>query len=214
VIHAPSSPGGTVSAIAAAVLTYIKARFGLAAMVQTAGGIAMKRRVGHFRPLYETNQQLVWRLLARMVGPREADHLVQKVFGRVAAALPGFRPNANASVLLYRLTAEVVSDWLSSTAPGARAIRSSAGADAPPVDAAAEAGTPGPNCNDPITCMRDALGTLAETDRVALLLGEFSGLDAGDLSRTLGLCEDATQRKLHGARERFDAALARRCGEA
>src|SRR5262245_11655935 len=169
----------------------------------------MKRPVGPFRPLYETNQEVVWRLLARMVGPQDADHLVQKVFGRVAAALPGFRASATASVLLYRVTAEVVSDWLSSTAPDTRAAE----AERQPLDVRGSADPPVPICNDPATCMRDALGTLAETDRVALLLGDFSGLDTGDLSRTLGLCEDATQRKLHGARERLDAALARRCEE-
>lgn len=65
-----------------------------------------------FRTLYDANQHRVRGLLARMVGPQEAEDLAQAVFAKAANALPAFRGDAEASTWLYRIAVNVASDWL------------------------------------------------------------------------------------------------------
>jgi RNA polymerase sigma factor (sigma-70 family) len=65
-----------------------------------------------FRALYEANHERVRRVLARIVGPQEAEDLTQTVFAKAAKALPSFRGDAETSTWLYRIAANVASDWL------------------------------------------------------------------------------------------------------
>jgi RNA polymerase sigma factor (sigma-70 family) len=67
-----------------------------------------------FRTLYAANCDRVHRLLARMAGPQDAEDLTQIVFAKAAAALPQFRGETQASTWLYRIAANVASDWLRS----------------------------------------------------------------------------------------------------
>ena len=72
----------------------------------------MKHEADPFRILYDANHQRVTRLLGRIVGPQEAEDLTQAVFAKAAKALPEFRGDAQASTWLYRIAANVASDWL------------------------------------------------------------------------------------------------------
>jgi RNA polymerase sigma-70 factor, ECF subfamily len=54
------------------------------------------------RTLYDANHERVRRVLARLVGPQEAEDLTQTVFAKAAKALPTFRGDADAST--WRLT--------------------------------------------------------------------------------------------------------------
>lgn len=74
----------------------------------------MKKEIEPFRVLYETNHQRIRGLLARMVGSLEAEDLTQAVFAKAANALPTFRGEAQTSTWLYRIAANVASDWLRS----------------------------------------------------------------------------------------------------
>ena len=65
-----------------------------------------------FRTLYDANHERVRRVLARIVGPQEAEDLTQTVFAKAAKALPRFRGDAETSTWLYRIAANVASDWL------------------------------------------------------------------------------------------------------
>src|SRR5262245_66205570 len=67
-----------------------------------------------FRTLYEANKGRVHRLLARLVGPQDAEDLTQTVFAKAANGLPTFRGDAETSTWLYRIAANVASDWLRS----------------------------------------------------------------------------------------------------
>ena len=69
-----------------------------------------------FRNLYKANHERVRSLLARMVGPQDAEDLAQTVFAKAAKALPSFRGEAQGSTWLYRIAANVASDWLRSRA--------------------------------------------------------------------------------------------------
>ena len=63
----------------------------------------MKNEAESFRTLYDANSQRVRSLLARMVGPQEAEDLAQAVFAKAAKALPAFRGEAQTSTWLYVL---------------------------------------------------------------------------------------------------------------
>ena len=65
-----------------------------------------------FRTLYDANHERVRRLLTRTAGPQEAEDLTQVVFTRVAKSLSGFRGEARSSTWVYRIAANVASDWL------------------------------------------------------------------------------------------------------
>ena len=67
-----------------------------------------------FRVLYDANHLRVERLLARIVGPQEAQDLAQAVFAKAATALPSFRGDARSSTWLYRIAVNEASDWLRS----------------------------------------------------------------------------------------------------
>jgi RNA polymerase sigma-70 factor, ECF subfamily len=69
-----------------------------------------------FSSLFDANHSRVHALLARMVGLREAEDLTQVVFAKAAEALPRFRGRAQPSTWLYRIAANVGSDWLRSRA--------------------------------------------------------------------------------------------------
>ena len=74
----------------------------------------MTQTVDAFRTLYAANHERVRRVLARLVGPLEAEDLTQTVFAKAAKALPTFRGDADASTWLHRIATNVASDWLHS----------------------------------------------------------------------------------------------------
>ena len=74
----------------------------------------MRQTADAFRTPYDANHERVRRILARVVGPQEAEDLTQTVFAKAAKALPTFRGDAEASTWLYRIAANVASDWLRS----------------------------------------------------------------------------------------------------
>src|SRR5690242_18603649 len=76
----------------------------------------MQRAPDPFRTLYDAHHARVRRMLARLVGPHDAEDLTQTVFAKAAQALPAFRGEAQASTWLYRIAANVASDWLRSRA--------------------------------------------------------------------------------------------------
>ena len=73
---------------------------------------AAKHGATSFRRLHDANRGRVRRLLARLVGPQEADDLTQVVFARAAEGFPAFRGDAQISTWLYRIAVNVASEWL------------------------------------------------------------------------------------------------------
>src|SRR5437660_8509774 len=74
----------------------------------------MAQAADAFRILDDANHERVRRILARIVGPQDAEDLAQAVFAKAAKALPGFRGDADASTWLHRIAANAASDWLHS----------------------------------------------------------------------------------------------------
>jgi RNA polymerase sigma-70 factor (ECF subfamily) len=171
-----------------------------------------------FRALHDANRAPVQRLLLRMVGAPDAEDLTQIVFAKAAKAWPQFRGEAQASTWLYRIAANVASDWLRSRAtqqakltvqlPDGDDGRESADAALFDIQATPEQGLARKGMQD---CIRAEIAHLAESHRQVLILGELGGLSDQEVARTLGISLANTKVKLHRARAQLKKAIAARC---
>jgi RNA polymerase sigma-70 factor, ECF subfamily len=172
-----------------------------------------------FRALYAANHNRVYRLLGRIAGPLEAEDLTQIVFAKAASALPRFRGDAQASTWLYRITANVGSDWL----------RGRTARDAKLTDRLPESGDTGPaGANvalpDPQSSpeqrlvrqemhdhIRREIGQLPEGSREVLILGQLGGLADEEVAQALGISLANVKVRLHRARAQLKQAIGAHC---
>jgi RNA polymerase sigma-70 factor, ECF subfamily len=174
-----------------------------------------------FRNLYEAYRGRVRRMLVRMVGPQDAEDLTQAVFEKAAKALPSFRGEAEPSTWLYRIAANVASDWLRS-----RAVRegkltvalSEADADdtaAIAVGADQPDAPPSPEQllaqKDLHACLRGEIAKLPDRLRTVFMLSALGGRSDDDIAQTLGISRANARVRLHRAREAFREIVAARC---
>ena len=182
--------------------------------------IAM-RAADPFRKLYDANQQRIRRLLARLVGPQNAEDLTQTVFAKAAAALPSFRGDAEISTWLYRIATNVASDWLHSrsahetkvTVPFPEASDDDARAAA--IDAADVDTNPSPeqelSHKDMQACIRGEIAKLSDVHREVFMLSALGGLSDEEIAQTLGISKANAKVRLHRARQEFRNIIAARC---
>jgi RNA polymerase sigma-70 factor (ECF subfamily) len=184
------------------------------------GGI-MRQEADPFRVLYVENRERVRRLLERIVGPQEAEDLTQTVFAKAATALPSFRGEAQPSTWLYRIAANVASDWLRSRSPheakltvGLREAPDhetrEAGADTArnKSQASPEQELIRKEMND---CIRDVITALPDNHRAVLVLGALGGFTDEEIARTLQISRSNAKVRLHRARAELKQALDQRC---
>ena len=181
----------------------------------------MTRVVDSFRTLYEANHERVRRVLARIVGPQDAEDLTQAVFAKAAKALPSFRGDADASTWLHRIAANVASDWLHSrsmheaklTVPLSGPSDDDTGAVA--LGSADVDGEPSPehllSNKEMRDCIRREIGKLPETLRTVFMLSALGGLTDEEIGRTLGISHNNTKVRLHRARQEFKKIIEVRC---
>jgi RNA polymerase sigma-70 factor (ECF subfamily) len=174
-----------------------------------------------FRTLYDANQQRVHRLLGRIVGPQEAEDLTQTVFAKTARVLSQFRADAQASTWLYRIAANVASDWLRSRS--AREAKLTVhfpevadGATSPEIVSAAlvdHQSSPEQRLvrKDMQDCIRDEIAQLPAGQREVLILGELGGLTDEEVAQALGISLANAKVRLHRARAQLKQAIAARC---
>src|SRR5689334_12238517 len=173
----------------------------------------MQRAADRFRPLYDAHHRRVRRMLARMVGRQDAEDLTQTVFAKAAQALPAFRGEAQASTWLYRIAANVASDWLRSRARREISLKVSLpGAlndDAPPaaLGAAEMDEQPSPEerlaQKDVRECLRGEIAKLPDSLRTVFMLAALGGLSDEEIARTLGITRGNAKVRLHRARQEF-----------
>jgi RNA polymerase sigma-70 factor (ECF subfamily) len=174
-----------------------------------------------FRILYDANHERVRRVLARLVGPQEAEDLTQAVFAKAAKALPTFRGDADACTWLHRIAANVASDWLHSrstheaklTMPLVGQSDDDAGAVA--LGSTEVDGDPSPeqllSNKEMRDCIRREIGKLPDTLRTVFMLNALGGLSDDEISRTLGISHNNTKVRLHRARQEFRKIIEARC---
>lgn len=165
--------------------------------------------------------QRIRRLLARLVGPQNAEDLTQTVFAKAAAALPSFRGDAEPSTWLYRIATNVASDWLHSrsaheakvTVPFPEASNDDAQAAA--IDAADVDTNPSPDQElshkDMQACIRGEIAKLSDVHREVFMLSALGGLSDEEIAQTLGISKANAKVRLHRARQEFRNIIAARC---
>jgi RNA polymerase sigma-70 factor, ECF subfamily len=207
----------------APILTYVNTfalRSFMIISVAATGG-TMLQEADPFRVLYVENRERVRRLLDRIVGPQEAEDLTQTVFAKAAMALPGFRGDAQPSTWLFRIAANVASDWLRSRVAHEAKVTvallerpgddtSGAGADATRSNnqASPEHELIRKEMND---CIRNVITALPDNHRAVLVLGELGGFTDDEIARTLGISRGNAKVRLHRARAELKQALGLRC---
>jgi RNA polymerase sigma-70 factor, ECF subfamily len=174
-----------------------------------------------FRILYDANHERVRRILARIVGPQDAEDLAQAVFAKAAKALPSFRGDADASTWLHRIAANVASDWLHSRSMHEAKLTvplpgpSDDDTDAPAFNSADVDREPSPeqllSNKEMRDCIRREIGKLPDTLRTVFMLSALGGLSDDEIGRTLGISHNNTKVRLHRARQEFRKIIEARC---
>ena len=204
-----------LSFLSQAALIHVKAR------AERSSQNAAMHTADPFRALYDANHARVRRVLARIVGPQDAEDLTQTVFAKVAKALPAFRGDADARTWLYRIAANAASDWLHSRAAheAKATVRLADESDederAPTVGSAEVDTQPSPEqqlANDDMReCIRGEIGKLPETLRTVFMLSALGGLADDEIARTLGISHTNAKVRLHRARQEFRKIIEARC---
>jgi RNA polymerase sigma-70 factor (ECF subfamily) len=180
----------------------------------------MQRDPDRFRIIYDAHHARVRRMLARLVGPQDAEDLTQTVFAKAALALPKFRGDAQASTWLYRIAANAASDWLRSRASReaglAVSLPDTSNDEAPsaPLDAAVDE-QPSPEerlaQKDVREWLRGEIAKLPDTLRTVFMLSALGGLSDEEIAQTLGITQANAKVRLHRARQEFRNTIAARC---
>ena len=171
---------------------------------------AVKNEADTFQRLYDANHQRVCRFLARTAGPQEAEDLAQIVFAKAARALPNFRGDAQMSTWLYRIAANVASDWLR----GRSALEDKVTVQLPNALDHAACGQSASSASqehqtspeqelirkEMRDCIRQLIGQLPEKDWTVLVLGELGGFTDDEVAQTLGISRGNAKVRLHRAR--------------
>jgi RNA polymerase sigma-70 factor (ECF subfamily) len=189
--------------------------------IEGSGGAHMQHAPDPFRTLYEANQGRVQRLLARLVGAQDAEDLSQTVFAKAAKGLPTFRGDAETSTWLYRIAANVASDWLRSrSTQEAKLTVPLADASGDPtrattIGSADVDSRPSPeqqvSQQDMRDCIRREMGKLPDAHRDVLMLSALGGLSDDDIAATLGIGKGNVKVRLHRARQEFRKIIEARC---
>jgi RNA polymerase sigma-70 factor, ECF subfamily len=181
----------------------------------------MRHTADPFRALYDANDGCVRRFLARVVGPQDAEDLTQVVFAKAAKALPAFRGDAEVSTWLYRIAANVASDWLRSRSTHEAKLTvplADASDDDMRVAAIRSAGVDGLaspeqqlSHKDMRDCIRREIGKLSDAHRDVLMLSTLGGLSDDEIAATLGISKGSAKVRLHRARKEFRKIIEARC---
>ena len=159
--------------------------------------------------------------LARTAGLQESEDLAQIVFAKAARALPSFRGDAQMSTWLYRIAANVVTDWLRTRStleakvtvqlPGA-VERAASGASASPASADEHTSPVHELIRDEMgNCIRNVIGQLPKKHRSVLVLGELGGFSDYEISQILAITRSNAKVRLHRARQQLKKALEAHC---
>ena len=181
----------------------------------------MTQGVDPFRSLYDANHERIRRFFARIAGSAEAEDLTQVTFAKAAVALPQFRGEAQTSTWLYRIAANVASDWLRGrsaqeakvTVPLREALDEDERAASRGWFEADSRANPEQELSqkDMHECIRREIGKLPDTYRVVFMLNALAGLSDAEIAKTLGISQGSAKVRLHRARAEFRKIIEARC---
>jgi RNA polymerase sigma-70 factor (ECF subfamily) len=165
-----------------------------------------------FNALVLRHQRSVMNLVRRFVGPvPEIEDLAQEVFVRLYKARATYRPAAKFTTFLYRNTLNLCLNFLRD-----RKHRRAYSLDAGPGDEEARIELPDERAPDPertaaanerALAVRQAVASLPENQRAAVVLSRWQGLSYADVARAMDLSVMAVKSLLSRARENLRSAL-------
>lgn len=172
-----------------------------------------------FQQVYDEYQERIFRYLTRMVGPDEAEDLMQEVFVKIGRALETFRGESGLSTWIYRIATNAALDKLR------RPLHRLSGKKLPDMEIIAETiedeniwtGELADSTEQRVIrqemndCIREIISTLPEAYRTVIVLGELEGLNDSQIADILGLTLQATKIRLHRARARLKKELTMAC---
>ena len=139
-----------------------------------------------FQTFLDTQRDEVFRFLASIVGPDEADDCFQETFIAALGAYPRLRPGSNPRAWILTIAHRKAID----------AVRARARRALPDEDAASKATANGaPPAAD--ADLWEAVGALPPKQRAALYLRYVADLPHRDVARVLDCSEDAARRSAH-----------------
>jgi RNA polymerase sigma-70 factor (ECF subfamily) len=171
---------------------------------------------GAFEQLVRRHQRRVFNLVYRSVGNvSDAEDLVQEVFLRVYRAADRYRPTARFTTWLYRVTANVVINWLRRRERQPVELTRVLGRSEDEatstvlVDPAKETSLEGLTREELRAEVRRAVESLPPNQRLAVLLFRFEGLSYQEIAETLACSVMAVKSLLSRARDNLRHRLAR-----
>ncbi len=168
---------------------------------------------GAFDRLVERYSSMVWSLLTRFLGQKEArEDLVQEAFLRVVKARDRYQPSARFSTYLYRIVYNLAVNE-------SQRRRTLVSLDQPSEEDkdntmgdGINADTPEPSAElereDVVAAVRAAVGALPEAQRMALILAKYHETPYVEIAEILESSEKAIKSLVHRARENLREQLA------
>ena len=169
-----------------------------------------------FEELMRRYQSRIMTVLRHMVGERgQAEDLAQDVFLRVYRARKNYAPKAKFSTWLFTITNNVASNALRSLSRRREVHVAPAGSGAlaaNPLDEMAQAASgwmPARRADkaERAEVVRQAMQSLNDRQRMAVLLSKFEGMSYADIAETMELTPQAIKSLLSRARENLRGVL-------
>jgi len=170
-----------------------------------------------FDAVYSTFHPRIIRYLTRLIGPDEAEDLVQEVFVKISASLDDFRSESRLSTWIYRIATNAAIDRLRS-AEYRSAMRTC------PIEGSCETGTAGIVVKSPEIsieqqairqemsgCVQALLHQLPDSYRTVLILSDVEGLTDREVAEVLDVTVEAAKIRLHRARGKLRQSLDSQC---
>jgi len=153
-----------------------------------------------FSDIYQKYRFLVARLACNIAGPRQdLEDIVQEVFLQIYKSLGSFQKESKFSTWIYRLTVNVVLQYLRKNRKFDRVMHDS--------DDDAVLHESGPSPEDATfhrerrRILMDALSTISLKKRVVFILHEIEGMEAQEIARVLGIPVLTVRTRLFYARK-------------
>ena len=154
-----------------------------------------------FARLVELEQDRLYTLAVRELGSAaDAEDAVQEALIRAWRALPRFRAESRFSTWIYRIQLNAIHDQRTKRSRGAGAPLDDVPEPADPRDAI--------HTSELSTALQDALNSLDETYRTAVLMSDVSGMSYSEIASIIGIAEGTVKSRIFRGR----AELARLLG--
>ena len=163
-----------------------------------------------FEALVSRHLDLVYSAALRQVrSPQLAEEVAQSVFADLARNAPRLKPDTILTAWLYQVTRRTAIDVI--RRESRRQLREQIATEMNALNATADTGTGfQPVWADIEPLLDEAMESLDETDRTAVLLRYFENKSLREVGQTLGTSEDAAQKRVSRAVERLREFFSKR----